>query len=151
MTNIRQQLIPLVRRLRGEIPGTLAGLRQHRVYRVETSSDGTYVGDGTITATETEILEGDNQPPNVEQPTDEQRALGGLAAGTLIVGPITPFQDGAGVQLSELGGSEISPQTDTLRIRVTGPIGDNYYRIASREIKDFRWMLTLEPVSEVPA
>lgn len=149
---LADDLLPMVRELRGTIPGTLAGLRPHRVYLVEKSSSGTNAGDGTITTTETEIVEGDNQPPKVKQVNDEQRALGNLSGGALIIGPITPFYNGAGTTLSSLAGDDLTAQTDTLKVRVSGPLGNNYYRISEKRLdRSLRWMLTVEPVSEVPA
>lgn len=146
---LADDLKPLLREIRG-IPGEM-GLRPHRVYLVEKSSSGTNAGDGAITTTTTEIVEGGNHPPKVAQTNDEQRALGGLPDGALTVGPITPYHDGAGVTLASLKAGALTAQTDTLKVRVDGPIGNFYYRIHSKKLdKALNWVLTLEPVSEVP-
>jgi hypothetical protein len=148
MPLIDDAFLDMVRSIRA-IPGEL-GVRPHRVYLVEVDSTGSTWGEGTVTTTETEITE-DGQPPKVSQANDEQRALGNLADGALRIGPITPPSSGAGITATKLNGSSLTAGTDSLRIRVAGPLGDNYYTISSKTQESAtKWMLTVEPVAPKP-
>jgi hypothetical protein len=146
--SLATDLLPCITDIRG-IPGEL-GIRPHRVYLVQTASSGTFIGDGTILSSEHEIVEGSNQPPKVRQANDEERALGGLAAGALNIGPITPPSGAIGTTLAQLNGSSLQSQTDTLRVRIVGPLGNNEYRLASKTLHSAtKWMLMVEPVGDV--
>lgn len=135
-----------------DIPGSSDfAVYAHRVFLVETNSSGDTWGEGAQTTTETEVFAGSASPPKVKQIGDEQRAIGDLAAGSLLVGPITPPRGVAGITVSNLNGSTLSAGTDTLRVRVDGPMGNALYTIKSRELTSAtKWMLTLEPMALQP-
>lgn len=135
-------LHPILRGIRA-IPGQL-GLRPHRVFIIETQWSGDEVGDGFATETETEIVEGSSQPPKVRQLGDERLAVSGLASGSLEIGPITTTS----VSYSLIRGLSLIDK-EQLKVRVTGPIGDNVYKIekfgADRAL---HWTLTVSPIGE---
>ena len=143
---LADDLKAIARDIRGNISGPM-GLRIHRVYLVRTLSEGV-PGDGEQTTTETEIVEGGGHPPRVRQVGDEQRALGNLASGALLVGAITPGDSSVGLTVDELNGVGMVSGSETLRIRVEGPIGNNLYSLTKKEqASATRWMLTVEPVA----
>lgn len=73
------------------------GIQVHRVYSVKKAWSGGEVAVGTETVTEVEITEAGGQPPNCRWINAEERAIGGMPAGTIEIGPITPpFNGGAG-------------------------------------------------------
>lgn len=86
------------------IPGQL-GLRPHKVWLLKRSWSGQHTGAGTRTDVEFPITEGGKQAPKVRWLSDEEIAVGSLAAGTVEVGPITPSHKGGGTDLSILDGS----------------------------------------------
>lgn len=137
---------PLLRSVRA-IPGQF-GLRKHRVYlRTRT---GAYEFGQNNETTETELVEGDNQPPKVEQLGDEALALNQLAQGSLRIGPITTPDGLIGLSEDAVKGAGLQDY-ETLAVRVVGPMGDSLYSIKSRKMdKAMHWILTVEPLSETP-
>ncbi len=132
--------LPTLSELRA-IPGQM-GLRQHSVYLSERSWSGNQIGDGAMYEDEVQLLEGDRNP-KVRQLNDERLALGNLAAGSLEIGPITP---GISTTTDKLRGTELSLR-EGLHVRVTGPMGNNYYTISKLVLdKALRWMITVQPV-----
>jgi len=96
---------------RGE-PGE-AGFRTHRLYRVEADWTGQHTGEGDNLETRDEIVEGGGQPPRMRPLKGEEIALGNLAAGSWLAGPITPAFPGGG--------------TDPAMFATTGPAGTELY------------------------
>ncbi|HEY3494738.1 MAG TPA: hypothetical protein VGK73_08640 [Polyangiaceae bacterium] len=137
-------LRPLVRSIRG-IPGSL-GLRPHRVYLVQSTWGGEYVGSGNPTDVVTEIVEGGNHPPKVRQVDEERMVLSNLAQGSLEIGPITTTS----VSAEALRGLSLLDK-ESLRVRVDGPTGSAFYRIEKLGLdRALHWMLTVSPISNVP-
>lgn len=126
------------------IPGQM-GLRPHRVFLVTETWDGGQVGEGTKASVEVELVEGDNQPPKVRQLTDERRALGDLAAGALEIGPVTP-PDAGTITADMLRGVDLQPGIETLKLRVSGPLGDALYTIKGLTMdRAIHWTIVAEP------
>lgn len=147
----RTDLLPDLAAIR-DIPGAVLDIRQHRVFLVTTLSSGATFGEGNQTEAETELFGGVSQPPRVKQASGEERALSGLGAGSLTVGPITPPRGVVGITGDELNGADLFEGIETMRFRVSGPLGNNYYTVADKEMHSpWRWMLTLEPQAAVPA
>lgn len=127
------------------IPGA-HGLRPYQVYVVTRVEGGTYTGDNPGSATTTEILES-GYPPKVRMLNGEELALGGLAKGTIEVGPVTPVYPGGGMALADATGSALSAG-DVLWLRVDWVDGTQYYRVSDRLFdRGIHWTFRGEPVS----
>lgn len=145
----RDRLRKIAHRVRA-IPGHRFGLRPHTVALVAGTWSGTHTGDGGVSDDETPIVEANSQPPKVRWLSDEQIAVGSLAKGTIVVGPVTPSFSGGGTDLASIVGTDLS-QGDTLHLKVTGPKHPTgaLYRISKINAdKALRYMITAEPVSE---
>ena len=106
MATLADSLKGLVYSVRS-LPGQL-GLRPHRVWLLRRSWSGSHTGAGTRSDLEFPITEGGKQPPKVRWLSDEEIAVGSLAAGTVEIGPITPKHKGGGTDLSILDGSTLT-------------------------------------------
>lgn len=147
---LADDLKPLARSIRG-IPGEM-GLRPHRVFLSVQTWEGTHLGDGASAVDEEEILEGSPsspQPPKVRQLSDEQLALGNLPSGALEIGPITTPHGGIGITLDQFKGLDLA-SSEALRLRVSGPLGDFYYRIQRLTLdRAIHWTIVAAPLSGV--
>lgn len=104
MTAFRDGLRTILTQARGIAGGI--GLHPYRVYLRTTASSGSHVGDGTLTETEVEILEG-GYPPKVANPSGERSMASGDAQDLdrFEVGPLTQV---AGSSWAALTGSGVS-------------------------------------------
>lgn len=123
------------------------GFRPHTVtllqgYRASLRTRGEVV--------RTPIVEGDNQPPKVRWLKDEEIAVGGLAAGTVEIGPITPLFAAGGTDIRELQGKGLTPGDDIL-IWLEGPMvphGAAFEITSILAHKALRIMLQCKPVEQ---
>lgn len=145
---LADRLKPLARRIRG-IPGAF-GIRPHRVYLVTESWSGARSGNGTVTRVEVELTEGGGHPPKIRQLNDERRALADLPQGSVEVGPITVAHNGTGVTSDQLRGVDLSSEKQLLKLRIVGPTGDAWYRVADLRLdRAIHWMVVAHPVSKI--
>lgn len=93
---LADELLPVVHWARS-IPGKLGIWTAVAVEIVETSYSGGNTGIGQPAPAIRPIVEGEGFPPSVEQLTSEQLALGGYRPGSVLLGPITPPFEVAGV------------------------------------------------------
>lgn len=125
------------------------GLYKYTVTRRLHSWSGADMS-GTETVTTTPIVEANGQPPKVVKPNVQELALGELAPGDFVVGPITPSFSGGGYTPIELGvGSAIVGQV--VDYLVTGPDlpdGAVYAVKAIHADNPFGYMLHLTPIAE---
>lgn len=124
--------------------------RPHSVEVVQILNGGAHPGAGSDATVITTIREARNSPPRVRTMSDEERAVGALADGTLEIGPITPAFPGGGTDLSILDGRDLETN-DQLYIRITGPMNPDgaLYKIKNRVTdRALRYMLQVTPVSE---
>lgn len=149
---LAQELLPTFFAGRGLI-GEF-GLRPFRVYVIRRAWTGTHTGDGTSSDVVTEIVEGGGNPPKVVFVNEEKLALGGLPAGTLDVGPITPEHQGGGTSLALLSGQNVE-RGEQLLFRVEGPgmgpTGRLYALDSLKTDSPFGWMLRLQPIADEKA
>ncbi len=127
------------------------GLREHTVSVVTATTDGTHVGDGAITETESELVERGGYPPKVRWLNDEEIALasGALGRGAVSIGPITPTFSGGGTSLSLVDGSTLSVD-DVRLIRIVGPkhpSGADYRVKSISEDRALHLTVVAEPVA----
>lgn len=147
--SLRDDLLPLIHSVRG-IPGDL-GLRPYTVDIVVGTWSGDYTGRGSVDTETVRLAEGNGQNPKVRTPNDEELALGNLARGEFVVGPVTPSNGTIGTALADLIPSLHNGQTR--HAIVTGPGHENGTMMRVREVKTDRalhYMLTLSPVEPVP-
>lgn len=131
------------------IPGE-HGLRPYRVFVVNASRSGAYGLEGTLTETETELLES-GQPPKVRQLRTEELALNNMGAGGIEVGPITPTHSSGGIDFGAI--TEATAST-MFRFRVVSPGSADgvYFRLFSaNDDRALHYTLTLYPEGNVPA
>jgi len=145
---LADDLKPIVFSIRA-IPGQF-GLRPHTVAVRDTSWDGPHTGDGEPTETWTSITESGGHPPKVRWLRDDEVAVGGLASGTVEVGPITPE---LGVPILLLQGDALSAG-DTHQLLITGPNHPNGAIYAIKRIECDRalhYKIQAAPVSALQA
>lgn len=143
---LADSLKPLARSIRG-IPGAL-GIRPHRVYLVTETWSGSRPGYGAVSRTEVELTEGGGHPPKIRQLNDERRALANLPQGSIEIGPITVHHAGVGVTAEQLRGEGLTTG-QLLKLRIVGPTGDAWYRIADLRLdRAIHWTIVAQPVSE---
>ena len=133
--------------LEGRAEAGLEGFRPHAVSLVKGLSETGQPQD-TVEHEELAIVEANSQPPKVVQLNDEQVAVGGLARGTIEIGPITPAFAGGGTDLGELVGRKLEGG-DTLHVKITGPLhptGALYRIVDVRAYRALRYMLRAKPV-----
>ena len=126
------------------------GLRPYRIFVVNASRSGAYGLEGTLTETETELLES-GQPPKVRQLKAEELALNDMGAGGIKVGPITPTHSSGGIDFSTLTAATASTM---LRFRVVSPGSTDgvYFRLFSaNDDRAIHYTLTLYPEGNIPA
>ena len=129
------------------IPGVL-GMRPYSVVVVTETWDGVERGQGSLTRTETPILEADGQNPKVRQLNTDELAIGGYAKGTWKIGPITPNFPGGGTPRENL---LPDPPDNTLVFYVlTGPAYPNGQRMTIVDVTDHRAFQYLVTVTEAP-
>jgi hypothetical protein len=128
------------------------GLRRFHVHTVVREWSGPNIGDGGSFDLETELLEA-GYPPKVRALTGEELALNGLGATTYEVGPFTPsYTDGletGGVTYSTLV-PECKGGVRELFYRISGDefgeLGKLFARVGEPGVKNFRYILRLQPV-----
>ncbi|MBW7935292.1 MAG: hypothetical protein H3C62_17125 [Gemmatimonadaceae bacterium] len=148
----RDRYRALASRIRA-IPGRDFGLRPYTVAVIVRRWSGPHTGDGAATDTVTPIVEYGGNPPKVRFLSDEARALGGLPAGTVEVGPITPDHTGGGITWDTLTGGSAQAGDEVL-YRLTGPefpAGADYALAGSQSDRGIHYKLTLVPRAEVRA
>jgi hypothetical protein len=146
-TVARDRLRRIADRVRA-IPGRRFGLRPYTVAVRVRSSSGTYVGEGTLTTSTTDILVGGDQPPKVRFLSEEQLALGGFAKGSVEVGPVTPNYPTGGMMIASLMATAATAGQEVHFI-LTGPLypsGGNFVLQKTGTDRALRYMLTLSPV-----
>jgi hypothetical protein len=107
-------LVSPIRAIRGNM-----GIQVHRVYSVRKAWSGGEPGFGTETVTVTEITEAGGNPPNCKWIKPEERAIGGLPAGTVEIGPITPPFPGGGTDAA-LFSDPTATQGTALYVKIIG-------------------------------
>ena len=126
------------------IPGSL-GIRPHSVAVVVSTWSGANVGSGTKTEVSTAITE-DGQPPKVRWLNGEELAVGGLASGTVEVGPITS----TAAALAALRPTLTDAQS--IHLRITGPntaaSGDLYTITDFQGQRALHFMVQAKPVEQ---
>lgn len=129
------------------LPGAF-GLRPYTVEIVLRTFSGTHTGEGVEVEETTDILESNGYSPKVRALSDEELALGGLAKGSLEIGPITPDYSAGGTSIATL--TQIAATNgDMVLFRLTGPSGTADYRIV--DVSDDRalhYTVRVKPVSE---
>lgn len=131
------------------IPGSL-GLRPHAVAIVTETWSGEHTGEGTRTQVVTAITEADGQNPKVRWITDEEKAVGELADGTVEVGPITPSNGSVGTLLATLTQPNLATGA-TRYLRITGPSHPDGAKYRIKRVSSeraLRYMVRAEPVTE---
>lgn len=129
------------------------GLHPHTVELGLTTWSGPYTGDGTPTTTWTPIVERGGQPPKVRWVSDEEIAVGGLAGGSIRIGPITPDFSGGGTSAAILAGAAATTRM-TRHVRIIGPAhpAGALYAIKGSDFGSaLHYTLTCEPVSALIA
>lgn len=122
------------------------GFRTHRLYRVEADWTGQHTGEGDNLETRDEIVEGGGQPPRMRPLKGEEIALGNLAAGSWLVGPITPSFPGGGTEPEMF--STTGPAGTELYFAIVGPsypTGAKFRLADIDQSRPTRIMLTLSP------
>jgi len=129
------------------LPGAY-GLRPYTVSVVLRVFGGTHTGEGSETEMVTEVVELDGYPPRVRVLDDEQLALGGLAKGSVEVGPITPDCSLGGMSIDTL--RQIAAESgDMVVFRLTGPSGTRDFRLVDlRDDRALHYTLRLRPLTE---
>lgn len=129
------------------IPGERFGLRPHTVSLVTATWSGAVTGEGVETTTTTEIIELNGQPPKCRWLRGDEVAIGGLAAGTVDVGPITP-ELGASLDALNVGALATG---GTRHLLITGPnhpTGAKYRIIDIDSSMALHYMIRAVPVSQ---
>jgi len=130
------------------IAGAL-GFRNHQLFRVEADWTGQHTGEGDNLENRDEIVEADGQPPRVRWLKAEDIALGNLAAGSAVAGPITPlFTTGAGGGTDPAMFTTTGPAGTELYFAIVGPnhpTGAKYRVVDVDMSRPLRIMLTLSP------
>ncbi len=132
------------------IPGQY-GLHPHAVAIGTGAWSGSNTGGGLESITWTPIVESGSKNPKVRWLKDDEIAIGGLQAGTVQVGPITPAFPGGGTSTATLLGTPLTTGK-TLYMRITGPQHPNgaLYRVTSTSFeKAIHYTLRGAPVTEV--
>lgn len=126
------------------------GLRPHTVeIRLKTWS-GSHTGDGTASGSFTQIVERDGLPPKIRWLTEEELVVGGLDAGTVEIGPITPDFSGGGTPAGTIRGVSLTTGGQ-LQFRVTGPMHPNgaiYESVRVDFGRSIHYMFRARPVSD---
>lgn len=146
--SLADSLKPLARSIRG-IPGLL-GIRPHTVSILLREWGGTYSGEGNRTDVAVPITEGSGQPPKVRWLKDDEIAVGGLAVGTVEVGPITSEHLNGGITLAQLQAESLAVG-GTRYLVITGPQHPSgaKYRVTNFSAdRAFHYMIRAEPVDQ---
>lgn len=109
------------------------GFRVHTVSIVKRFAYGEHTGDLDEMAL-IPLTEQDGYSPKTSWLNGEELAVGGLPAGTVEIGPITPAFPGGGTDLSVLTGGDLTTG-DMLQLLITGP---NHPDGALYRIKDIK-------------
>lgn len=119
-----------------------------RVAMVRATWSGTYVGEGTQSVDEIEILEA-GHPPKVRGLSGDEIALGMGPVGSVKIGPITPSHAYGGTALETLCPTDMAAG-ETLRVKLTGPDGGvTYYQIIGVNTDSaLHYTITAEPITK---
>jgi hypothetical protein len=134
------------------LPGDF-GLREHTVVLLQTVFSGAQTGEAAKTETLAKLLEKDGRNPKVRWVSEEEIALGSLAAGSIKVGPITPDFSIGGTPMSSLRASTLASK-GTYHLLVTGPMHPNtvkYKLIGIEGHQALHRYLVAEPVADYVA
>lgn len=140
----RENIRKLAYNLR-RLPGERFGIRPYTVAVLIREWDGGEVGQGTLTETLTPIVEANGQPPKVHWLTSEELAVGGLPAGTVEIGPVTPDFPGGGTTLATLQ-PDLDDSSELFYV-LTGPeypSGGKFRLTGVRTDRTFGYRVTLE-------
>lgn len=132
------------------IPGAL-GLRPHTVEIVTGVWSGSHTGEGLVTEGSTPLVEANNQPPKLRWLTQEERALGDLAEGSVVIGPVTPAFQGIGIDIGAFNAAALG-RGQTLHLKITGPQHPRgaIYRITNLSADhSMHYTITAAPVANV--
>jgi len=146
-TSVRDSFRQIANDVRA-IAGRDFSIRPYTVERLESVNAGDYQLEGTETETAVEITV-DGQPPKVRWLSDEELALGGMASGTVEVGPITPDHAGGGHSWAVLCGGDLS-EGDRLAYRLTGPehpTGALYRFCGGKHDRALHYLIRLRPIA----
>jgi hypothetical protein len=86
--------------------------------------------------------------PKIRWLKEDEIAVGGLLAGSVEIGPITPLHQGGGTDLTALQGADLNTG-DVRMLRITGPkhpTGADYRVTSLQADKALRYMIRAEPV-----
>jgi hypothetical protein len=101
------------------IPGEF-GLREYRSFLVRKPWTGTHPGDGDEMPEIIPLTVGNGANPKVRFPSQKEVALGMMASGTMMFGPLTPAYGTGGTDRASLDGSQLEPGVGQI-IRVYEP------------------------------
>lgn len=96
------------------------GLREYRCFLVRKPWTGAHPGDGDEEPTITPLTVGNGANPKVRFPNQKECALGNMASGTMMFGPLTPAYGTGGTDRASLDGSQLQPGVGQV-IRVYEP------------------------------
>lgn len=145
----RDEFRELAHELRA-IPGRDFEIRPYTASVIIRTWSGGKPGDGTATDAETAIVEGDSQPPKIRFLSDEEKALAGLGATVLEIGPITPDFPGGGTSIATLLGTAAAAGTEVL-YKITGPeypTGVECIREGVESDRTFGYKIRVRPVAD---
>lgn len=140
----RDSILPLVHAIRA-IPGTF-GVHRHQVWVRKRTWSGTRVGEGTVTLTDTRILN-NGQDPHVLVKKSEDQIAGLVDSIQFEVGPITPEFPGGGTTPATLDPTQTATPTDFVYV-VKGPglpaTGVECKKVRDTMDRPFRYMVWLQ-------
>ncbi len=125
-----------------------AGFRDHSATIIIAHWTAAQAGAGTRYTTEIPIVEARGQNPRIRWLSDEEIAVGGYAAKSVVeIGAITPPFAGGGTDLTPL--NEMSTR-DTAKVILRGPRHPNgaSYRIGQLSFKPLRNMIRAALIDE---
>ena len=149
MATLADSLKPLAKAIRG-IPGEM-GLRTHRVWVVISRYTGAHAGEGDRTDEVFELTEGKGFSPKVRWLRSEEIAVGGLASGTIEVGPITADVIPSTVVRDALN-SATANDGDVCYLKITGPNHPDgaLYRVTDRAFeRGIHYKIQAKPVEDL--
>lgn len=142
-------LYPMLRSVRS-IPGAI-GTRDYSLSITVRTNDGDYGLEGTPSDVTTVIQEANGKNPKVRFLREDERALGQLPAGSVEVGPITPYSAaGGGLTWAQLTAQDTADK-NLVWYTLTGdqaPNGAKYRLVGSESSSTLHNTITLAPSSD---